>query len=135
MIRLKATLIQILASASLFAMSVSFASDMTGEELYTLYCAACHGQSGEGDPRWPDVNDAGDMTAPPHDQRGHTWRHSTDDLIHMTLNGHRDPYNTTDVLTMPAFQGIIDEQDTLKIISYIQGWWTSKQIEYQSELE
>ena len=106
----------------------------SGVELYKTYCAACHGLAGEGDLRWPDLNEAGDMTAPPHGENGHTWRHSDKDLLTITLNGHRDPYNTTDTLTMPAYNGVLTSEQVYKVIDHIKSWWTLDQIEFQKKL-
>jgi mono/diheme cytochrome c family protein len=114
--------------------SVAMAEN-NGEVLYNQYCSACHGVNGQGDDRWPGLNESGDMTAPPHNEKGHTWRHSSDDLVKMTLVGHRDPYNATEILTMPAYDGILEEQQVLEILEYIKYWWTPDQIENQRKLD
>ena len=74
-----------------------------GRRIYAAECAACHGPRGEGQPDWVRPNAAGEMPAPPHDQEGHTWKHSDAMLYHVVKHGWRDPYNKTERLTMPAF--------------------------------
>ncbi|WP_196160435.1 cytochrome c [Reinekea sp. G2M2-21] len=111
---------------------VASAEETAGADLYQTYCAACHGVNGEGDTRWPGLNETGDMTAPPHNDKGHTWRHSTEELIGMTLNGHRDPYNQSDALTMPAFNGILSREQVADILNHVKQWWTPKQLDAQS---
>ena len=114
--------------------SALVAEEPSGPALYQTYCAACHGAAGEGDPTWPKPNALGDIPAPPHNPKGHTWRHSDADLIMMTLNGHRDPYNSTDFLTMPAFKGILTEDQVVAIIEYLKTLWTDKQLAAQAAL-
>ncbi len=111
--------------------SVGFSDADTGRQLYETYCAACHGVKGEGDKKWPELNVLGDMTAPPHNETGHTWRHSTEELVKMTLKGHRDPYNETEFLNMPSFEGILTREQVIDILSYLKQWWTPYQLEAQ----
>ncbi len=113
--------------------SKGYASEGNGESLYQTFCAACHGVAGEGNSRWPGLNELGDMTAPPHGQKGHTWRHSTEELIGMTLKGYRDPYNETEFNTMPAFENILTREQVVDIFSFIKTWWSPKQIDDQEK--
>lgn len=113
--------------------SVVLGAEKSGAQLYETYCAACHGISGEGDPRWPQLDEKGDMTSPPHNEKGHTWRHSNDELVQMTLMGFRDPYNKTDFLNMPPFEGILTSEQIVDILEYIKQWWTPKQIKMQQQ--
>jgi mono/diheme cytochrome c family protein len=126
----------LLAAAMLFGVlhSAVMADESAGPALYQTFCAVCHGSAGEGDPLWPKPNDLGDMPAPPHNTSGHTWRHSDADLLNMTLNGHRDPYNSTDYQTMPAFRGILTETQIEAIFEHLKTLWTDKQLAAQAGL-
>ena len=106
----------------------------SGPALYQTFCAACHGEAGEGDPTWPKPNALGDIPAPPHNAKGHTWRYSDADLVMMTLNGHRDPYNSSEFLTMPAFKGILTEAQVVAIFDYLKTLWTDQQLAAQAAL-
>jgi mono/diheme cytochrome c family protein len=110
------------------------ADEPSGPALYQTFCAACHGGAGEGDPTWPKPNALGDIPAPPHNTKGHTWRHSDADLVMMTLNGHRDPYNSSEFLTMPAFKGILTEAQVVAIFDYLKTLWTDQQLAAQAAL-
>lgn len=46
-----------------------------GEALYTENCAACHGVNLEGQDDWQRPGEDGRLSAPPHDETGHTWHH------------------------------------------------------------
>ena len=118
----------------LLMISSQFSFAESGKDLYGTFCAACHGTVGEGDANWPNLNDMGDMTAPPHNLKGHTWRHSDKDLLGMITKGHRDPYNATEILTMPAYGDFLTSQQMLEIIGFVKLLWTQKQIDFQEKL-
>ncbi len=52
-----------------------------GRQIYEQYCAACHGWQGEGAANWNKPDEKGEMPPPPHDETGHTWRHSDAMLV------------------------------------------------------
>ena len=52
-----------------------------GETLYARHCAVCHGDKLQGQPNWDVRDDNGLLPAPPHDESGHTWHHSDDQLF------------------------------------------------------
>src|SRR3546814_13897890 len=43
-----------------------------GRAIYANQCAACHGESLQGQPNWRDRMPNGKLPAPPHDKTGHT---------------------------------------------------------------
>src|SRR5205085_4168607 len=47
-----------------------------GREVFVQHCANCHGTDAHGAPDWQQPDARGDLPAPPHDDAGHTWRHS-----------------------------------------------------------
>jgi mono/diheme cytochrome c family protein len=59
----------------------------TGRLLYAQHCAACHGVNLEGQPNWQTRSADGKLPAPPHDDSGHTWHHSDEQLFKLTKFG------------------------------------------------
>lgn len=102
-----------------------------GRQVYQQSCASCHGPAGEGQPNWEVPDDGGELPAPPHDSTGHTWKHSDRMLYHLVLHGWRDPFNRTDRLTMPAFQGILSPAEIRAVITYLKTLWTLEQQQLQ----
>lgn len=105
-----------------------------GEKLYTELCASCHGQSGEGAPDWQEqqMTAMGEMPPPPHDSAGHTWRHSDALLYRIVEQGWRDPFNTTERLTMPPFGDTLDPWEIRAVIEYLKTLWTPDQRRFQA---
>ena len=104
-----------------------------GRAIYQQYCASCHGRSGEGAPGWREPNEQGDLPPPPHDETGHTWRHSDADLYRMISKGWRDPFNKTESLTMPAFDEILTSEEIRAVITYLKTLWRLDQRRFQWE--
>lgn len=102
-----------------------------GRQIYEQYCAACHGGQGEGAPDWEKPDDKGEMPPPPHDENGHTWRHSDAMLFRMIAEGWRYPFNKTERLTMPAFGESLSDQEIDAVIEYLSTLWTHEQRQYQ----
>ena len=71
------------------------------------------------------------MPPPPHDETGHTWRHSDAMLYRMIAEGWRHPFNKSDRLTMPAFEERMTAQEIQSVIDYLKTLWTDEQREYQ----
>ncbi len=104
-----------------------------GRAIYQQRCAACHGAKGEGAPHWQQRDADGDMPPPPHDARGHTWKHSDAMLYRLVRDGWRDPFNKTDRLTMPAFRDVLSPQEIRSVILYLKTLWTPQQRHFQRE--
>ena len=104
-----------------------------GEIIYRQYCASCHGEKAEGQPRWQQPNERGELPAPPHDSSGHTWRHADAELYEMISEGWRDPFNKTETLTMPAFAGELSPRGIVAVITYLKTLWSPEQRMFQSE--
>ena len=103
-----------------------------GEALYRNYCAACHGPQGEGlGENWKQRNTQGELPPPPHDETGHTWRHSDEMLYRMIREGWRDPFNKTERLTMPAFGQVLKAEEIEAVVDYLKTLWTEEQRTYQ----
>jgi mono/diheme cytochrome c family protein len=104
-----------------------------GREIYLQSCARCHGPKAEGAPHWRQPDARGDLPAPPHDDSGHTWRHSDAQLADMIRNGLRDPFNKTPELTMPSFQGHLTDAQIADVIVYFKSLWSAEHRTYQEE--
>ena len=104
-----------------------------GRELYLQACARCHGQNAEGAAHWQQLDARGDMPAPPHNDGGHTWRHSDAQLVDVIRNGLRDPFNKTPELTMPPFKGQLTDAQIANVIVYFKSLWSTEHRAYQEE--
>jgi mono/diheme cytochrome c family protein len=102
-----------------------------GRKIYEQYCAVCHGRQGEAKNDWNKPDKKGEMPPPPHDESGHTWRHSDAMLFRMIAEGWRHPFNKTDRLTMPAFKDILTDQEIQSVIEYLKTLWAEEQRHYQ----
>ncbi|MHB8732081.1 MAG: c-type cytochrome [bacterium] len=104
-----------------------------GRQVYVQHCARCHGTNAEGAPAWQVPDARGDMPAPPHDDHGHTWRHSDAQLTEVIRNGLRDPFNTTPELTMPPFRTQLTDAQARDVLVYFKSLWSPEHRRYQEE--
>ena len=102
-----------------------------GAAIYRQSCASCHGVRGEGAPAWKTPDKLGELPAPPHDAKGHTWKHSDAMLYGIVEEGWRDAFNKTDRLTMPPFKGQLSRTQTIAVITYLKTLWTPQQRQFQ----
>jgi mono/diheme cytochrome c family protein len=93
-----------------------------GHRVYQAHCASCHGVNLEGQPDWQRRRPDGRLPAPPHDPGGHTWHHPDAQLVEITRDGFARimPGYETD---MPAFGGILSEDEIIAVIAYIRSTW------------
>ena len=105
----------------------------SGRELYAETCASCHGVNLEGQPDWKRRLENGRMPAPPHDETGHTWHHSDEDLFTITKSGVEAvvPGYESD---MPAFEGVLTDEQIRAILAYIKSTWPERQRGFQAEV-
>lgn len=73
------------------------------------------------------------MPPPPHDDSGHTWRHSDAQLADIVRNGLRDPFNKTPDLTMPPFQDRLSDDEITAVIAYFKSLWSPEHRRFQEE--
>ncbi len=101
-----------------------------GRTRYAEHCAACHGASLEGQPNWKEQSTNGRMPAPPHDATGHSWHHADNDLFLITKKsvGAIVPGYESD---MPAFEGLLTDEEIRAVLAYIKDTWPQKEREYQ----
>lgn len=91
----------------------------SGAALYATNCASCHGEPGVSRPILPNT--------PPHDGSGHTWHHPDRLLFGWVLD--RGPL----AVTMPAFRGVLDEEEVIAILAYIKSTWPEDIRQFQRE--
>lgn len=98
-----------------------------GQTVYQEQCAACHGANLEGQPNWQRANDDGTLPAPPHDETGHTWHHDNLLLFEYTKLGGRGALAARGINDfnsgMPAFDGVITDDEIWEILAYIRSTW------------
>ncbi|WP_324617742.1 c-type cytochrome [Microvirga pudoricolor] len=102
-----------------------------GHNLYGQHCASCHGANLEGQPNWQEPLPNGRLPAPPHDASGHTWHHSDDELFTLTRDGLAAvvPGHESD---MPAFAGVLSDEEIRAVLAFIKSTWPEKEREYQA---
>ena len=100
-----------------------------GKALYEVSCASCHGIKGEGQPNWKSPNEQGIYPAPPHDNDGHTWHHSDQQLLEIMAQGGSLP-----ATAMPGFEGTLDQVQMEAILTYIKTFWGREQRDFQEQV-
>jgi len=109
---------------------------MQGKAIYTNNCAACHGESLQGQPNWRERMANGRLPAPPHDKTGHTWHHPDAMLVGLVKNG-LVPGKTAPrgyVSDMPAYRDILSDQEIIAVLAYIKSSWPPKVLAAQKEV-
>ena len=94
-----------------------------GAEIYRAHCAACHGVNLEGQPKWRERLQNGRLPAPPHDASGHTWHQPDAQLFGITKHGlapFAPPGYQSD---MPAFDGVLSDDQIAAVLAYIKSTW------------
>jgi len=104
----------------------------TGQALYSQHCASCHGANLEGQPDWQTRKADGRMPAPPHDDSGHTWHHSDDQIFKITKFGVSAvvPGYQSDMM---GFGGKLSNDEIRAIIAFIKSKWSEPHKKYQAE--
>jgi S-disulfanyl-L-cysteine oxidoreductase SoxD len=94
-----------------------------GRLIYAQRCSSCHGKRLQGQPLWQLQDEYSGRRAPAHDESGHTWEHSDEDLFHITRYGRfsATPPNVTSY--MPAFEGVLSDEQILDVIAFIKARW------------
>lgn len=98
-----------------------------GKKIYAMHCASCHGANLQGQPNWQKKGADGLYPAPPHDDSGHTWRHSDNYLIQSVK------YSFEEKTNMPAFNRILTDDEVIAVLTFIKSHWTSKNQAFQEE--
>lgn len=103
-----------------------------GKALYVQHCTVCHGANLEGQPNWQSRRTDGRLPAPPHDDTGHTWHHSDDQLFKITKLGVSAvvPDYESD---MVGFAGKMSDEEIRAVIAFIKSTWSQQSKEYQEQ--
>ena len=104
-----------------------------GEKVYAAECAACHGANLEGEPNWQTRGADGLLPAPPHDASGHTWHHADEVLFNITKHGIERYAGPGYRSSMPAYEGILSDEEIVAVLSYIKSRWP-KEVQAQHDL-
>ncbi len=104
-----------------------------GSQIYDEHCAMCHGIKLEGQADWKTRKPNGRLPAPPHDVSGHTWHHPDQQLMLITRKGLSAvvPGYESD---MPAFEGILSDEQIVAVLAFIQSRWPADIRERQRSL-
>jgi mono/diheme cytochrome c family protein len=105
-----------------------------GKRVYDAHCAACHGAALEGQPEWRVRRPDGRLPAPPHDASGHTWHHSDRELFELTKYGLQRFAGPTYVTDMPAFEGVLTDEEIRSVLAYIRSTWPQQIRERQARM-
>ena len=106
-----------------------------GKAIYARHCAACHGANLEGQPNWRRRLPNGRLPAPPHDASGHSWHHPDALLFGIVKNGLVPPYAPAGYASdMPAFGGVLSDEQILAVLAYIQSRWPKQVMEARAEM-
>lgn len=106
-----------------------------GKEIYKVHCAACHGAKLEGQPEWRSRLPNGRLPAPPHDESGHTWHHTDEQLFAMTRDGIVPPLAPPGYESdMPAFAAVLSDDEIRAVLAYIQSTWPEEVIAHRRKM-
>jgi mono/diheme cytochrome c family protein len=94
-----------------------------GGDLYGRHCATCHGAHLEGQPGWQQPGPDGKLPAPPHDETGHSWGHSDEQLFRLTKYGVAEFAGPGYASAMPSFAGQLADDEIVAIIAFMKSRW------------
>jgi len=103
-----------------------------GQEVYTAQCATCHGENLEGEENWQQPGEGGLLKAPPHDETGHTWHHSDENLIDSIKRGGARLGAEFGVSPMPAYENVLSDDEILAVLAYIKTAWPPEILQSQA---
>jgi S-disulfanyl-L-cysteine oxidoreductase SoxD len=106
-----------------YADANDLAKVIAGKALYGPQCGSCHGKRLQGQPLWQLEDEYAHRRAPAHDQSGHTWLHSDEELYQMTRNGRFPAMKPGEISNMPAFRDSLTDEQMLSVIAYIKASW------------
>ena len=89
-----------------------------GSGIFHIHCAGCHGENAAGTPDWRTPNPDGRFPPPPLNGTAHAWHHSTAVLTKTILKGGPPEFSS-----MPAWEGILTEQQVDDIVVWIKSLW------------
>ena len=105
-----------------------------GRKLYARHCAECHGAKLQGEPNWQVRKPNGELPAPPHDETGHTWHHTDEQLFAMTKHGMARFAPPDYKTAMPPFVGTLTDSEIRAVLAFIKASWPTHIRERQQTL-
>jgi mono/diheme cytochrome c family protein len=112
------------AAPAHFADADDLSKVLAGKALYQRWCAACHGRRLQGQALWQLNDQYSGRRAPAHDQTGHTWAHSDDELFFMTRQGRFPGTAASAPSYMPAFGNYLTDQQIIAVLAFIKANWS-----------
>jgi mono/diheme cytochrome c family protein len=106
-----------------FADATNAAVVKEGKQLYARACASCHGRRLQGQLLWQVRDQFAGRRAPAHDQTGHTWQHSDEELFYITKFGRFSTTPSSATSYMPAYEQSLSDDKILAVIAYIKATW------------
>ena len=106
-----------------FADADDVAKVAAGKLVYQRWCAQCHGHRLQGQALWQLDDQYAGRRAPAHDQSGHTWAHSDEDLFYMTRDGRFPATSSGAPSYMPAYADFLTDQQMIEVIAFIKATW------------
>ncbi len=98
-----------------------------GQSVYQDSCASCHGAKLEGQENWRTRNDDGKLPAPPHDESGHTWHHSDQQLFRIVKHDLTPPLAPANYKSdMPSFKEVLSDEEIWAVLVFIKSTWPPK---------
>jgi len=94
-----------------------------GKLIYARWCSSCHGKRLQGQALWQLQDQYSGRRAPAHDESGHTWEHSDEELYRITRYGRFTTTPPSVHSYMPAFEGILNDEQVLDALAYLKARW------------
>ncbi len=98
----------------------------SGKKIYMEHCASCHGEKLEGQPNWRSRKPDGKLPAPPHDEHGHTWHHSDEQLFQITKLGTEAIVGNDYKSDMPGFKDALSDKEIRLVLDFIKSTWPER---------
>lgn len=105
-----------------------------GKKIYDANCASCHGAKLQGEANWRERKPDGLLPAPPHDETGHTWHHPDALLFALTKYGPAAMAGGEYKSAMPAYEGVLSDEEIIGSLSYIKSRWPRDVVERHDQI-
>jgi mono/diheme cytochrome c family protein len=105
-----------------------------GKKVYDANCASCHGAKLQGEENWRERGPDGLLPAPPHDATGHTWHHPDAVLFAVTKYGPAAMAGGDYKSAMPAYDGVLSDEEIIASLSYIKSRWPREVVERHNQI-
>jgi protein SCO1/2 len=106
-----------------FADADDVAKVAAGKLVYLHWCAGCHGRRLQGQPLWQLEDQYAGRRAPAHDQSGHTWAHSDENLFYMSRDGRFPSVSLSTPSYMPSYADSLTDEQIIEAIAFIKATW------------